>query len=323
MRAGTADVYHHEMPGGQYTNLREQARSMGIEERWTEVSDAYAQVNLLFGDIVKVTPTSKVVGDMALYMVSNNLSPQDIEDSELEIDFPESVVSLFKGELGIPVHGFPEKLQNKVLKGAAPLNDRLGAVMPPADLAGKKAMLENMFGKLVTEQELASYLMYPKVFTDFMQHEMKYGTVSSIPSSAFFYGLKEQSPVEIELERGKVLEIKLLGRSEAKDGVIDLFVELNGQLRLVQIKQASQKESTAHSKADPKNPKHIGASMPGMISTVPVKLGQSVRKGETLFTIEAMKMEIVIKADQDCVVQEVLMGVGNQVKNMDLVLILN
>src|SRR5690606_37958733 len=154
------------------------------------------------------------------------------EDSELEIDFPESVDSQCKGELGTPAHGFPEEMQNKVLKGTAPLNDRPGAVMPLANLAGKKAMLENMSGKLVTEQELASYLMYPKVFTDFMQHDLKYGAVSSIPSSAFFYGLKEQSPVEIELDRGKILEIKLLGRSEAKDGVIDLFVELNGQLRL-------------------------------------------------------------------------------------------
>lgn len=323
MRAGTADVYHHEMPGGQYTNLREQARSLGIEERWSEVSDAYAQVNLLFGDIIKVTPTSKVVGDMALYMVSNNLKPEDIHNPELEINFPESVVSLFKGELGTPASGFPQALQHKVLKGTAPLSDRPGAVMPSVHLESEKVRLENLFGQVITEQELASYLMYPKVFSDFMQHKQKYGTTSSIPSSAFFYGLKEQTPVEIEIERGKTLEIKLLGRSEAKEGIIDLFVELNGQLRLIQVRQANQKETSAHPQADQLNPKHIGASMSGMISTVPVKSGQSVKKGDTLFTIEAMKMELAIKAEQDCQIEQVLMNPGKQVRNMDLVLVVH
>ena len=323
MRAGTADVYHHEMPGGQYTNLREQARSLGIEERWSEVSDAYAQVNLLFGDIIKVTPTSKVVGDMALYMVSNNLKPEDIHNPELEINFPESVVSLFKGELGTPASGFPQALQHKVLKGTAPLSDRPGAVMPSVHLESEKIRLENLFGQVITEQELASYLMYPKVFSDFMQHKQKYGTTSSIPSSAFFYGLKEQTPVEIEIEHGKTLEIKLLGRSEAKEGIIDLFVELNGQLRLIQVRQANQKETSAHPQADQLNPKHIGASMSGMISTVPVKSGQSVKKGDTLFTIEAMKMELAIKAEQDCQIEQVLMNPGKQVRNMDLVLVVH
>lgn len=322
IRSGTADVYHHEMPGGQYTNLREQARSLGIEERWAEVSDAYAEVNLMFGDIVKVTPTSKVVGDMALYMVSNNLKSTDIANPKLEIDFPESVVSLFKGELGTPAHGFPKDLQQKVLKGAAPLSDRPGAIMPAVDLAGEKQKLENMFGHTISEQDLASYLMYPKVFTDFMKHQQKYGRVSSIPSSAFFYGLKEQHPVEVEIEKGKTLEIKLLGRSETKAGVIDLFVELNGQLRLLQIKQTGSQDTSTHPQADPSNPNQIGASMPGMISTIPVKAGQSITKGETLFTIEAMKMELAIKADKDCVVQEVLMTSGKPVKNMDLVMIL-
>ncbi|MFC3171357.1 hypothetical protein ACFOGQ_08185 [Acinetobacter vivianii] len=185
MRAGTADVYHHEMPGGQYTNLREQARSLGLEHRWSEVSDAYAQVNLLFGDIVKVTPTSKVVGDMALFMVSNHLTAEDISNPALDIDFPESVVSLFKGELGTPAHGFPVALQQKVLKGTAPLHDRPGAIMPAVDLAQQKQDLRNIFGDLIDDQALASYLMYPKVFNEFMQHKLKFGTVSTLPSSAF------------------------------------------------------------------------------------------------------------------------------------------
>jgi pyruvate carboxylase len=322
MRAGTADVYHHEMPGGQYTNLREQARSLGLEHRWSEVSDAYAEVNLMFGDIVKVTPTSKVVGDMALFMVSNNFSSQDIANPNQDIDFPESVVSLFKGELGTPAHGFPEDLQQKVLKGAKPLSDRPGAILPAVDLDGQQAMLAEIYDQPISGQQLASYLMYPKVFKEFMQHQLKYGTVSSIPSSAFFYGLKEQQEISVELEAGKTLEIKLLGRSEPKNGLIDLFIELNGQLRLVQVKQVGTEETAHHPKADPANPLHVGATMPGMISTVAVKPGQTITKGETLFTIEAMKMELAIKAEKDCVVQEVLLGPGKQVKNLDLVLVI-
>ncbi|MGE8643604.1 pyruvate carboxylase [Acinetobacter vivianii] len=322
MRAGTADVYHHEMPGGQYTNLREQARSLGLEHRWSEVSDAYAQVNLLFGDIVKVTPTSKVVGDMALFMVSNHLTAEDISNPALDIDFPESVVSLFKGELGTPAHGFPVALQQKVLKGTAPLHDRPGAIMPAVDLDQQKQSLRNIFGDLIDDQALASYLMYPKVFNEFMQHKLKFGTVSTLPSSAFFYGLKEQETISVELEAGKTLEIKLLARSEARDGWVDLFIELNGQLRLIQIQQQGTQAAQQRPQADPMNPAHLGASMPGMISTMPVKTGQSVLKGETLFTIEAMKMELAIKADSDCVIQEILVSPGMQVKNKDLVLVL-
>ncbi|MEB6665722.1 pyruvate carboxylase [Acinetobacter vivianii] len=322
MRAGTADVYHHEMPGGQYTNLREQARSLGLEHRWSEVSDAYAQVNLLFGDIVKVTPTSKVVGDMALFMVSNHLTAEDISNPALDIDFPESVVSLFKGELGTPAHGFPVALQQKVLKGTAPLHDRPGTIMPAVNLAQQKQSLRNIFGDLIDDQALASYLMYPKVFNEFMQHKLKFGTVSTLPSSAFFYGLKEQETISVELEAGKTLEIKLLARSEACDGWVDLFIELNGQLRLIQIQQQGTQAAQQRPQADPMNPAHLGASMPGMISTMPVKTGQSVLKGETLFTIEAMKMELAIKADSDCVIQEILVSPGMQVKNKDLVLVL-
>lgn len=321
MRAGTADVYHHEMPGGQYTNLREQARSMGIETRWNEVSETYAQVNQLFGDIVKVTPTSKVVGDMALYMVSNDLSPAEVLSPEIEIDFPESVVSLFRGELGTPAHGFPATLQSKVLKGEQPFTERPGAIMPAVELQQQKAGLQQIFGDSIDEKQLASSLMYPKVFSDFMRHITKYGKVSSLPSTAFFYGLSEHTPLSVELEPGKVLEIKLLGRSEAQNGKVDLFIELNGQLRLVQIQQAHTQEDAAHLQVDPANPAHIGASMPGMISTLSVKAGQPVEKGDTLFTIEAMKMELAVKADRACIVQEIFAHPGKQVKNMDLVLV--
>lgn len=322
MRAGTADVYHHEMPGGQYTNLREQARSLGLEERWSEISDAYAQVNLLFGDIVKVTPTSKVVGDMALFMVSNNLTVEDVLNPDYDIDFPESVISLFRGELGTPAHGFPLDLQRKILKGDQPLNDRPGAILPAINLEFEKHKIEQQLGQEISDCEFASYLMYPKVFTTFMRHKQKYGVVSSIPSTAFFYGLKEHEAVEVPLEQGKTLEIKLLAQSQVNNGVVDLFVELNGQLRLLQIQQKGQCVEQSREQAEPGNSRHVGAPMPGMISAVTVKSGQKVTKGETLFTVEAMKMELAVKAEVDCIIQEILLDAGQPVKNMDLVMTL-
>lgn len=320
MRAGTADVYHHEMPGGQYTNLREQARSLGLEERWSEISDAYAQVNLLFGDIVKVTPTSKVVGDMALFMVSNNLNVDDVLNPDHDIDFPESVISLFKGELGTPTHGFPQDLQRKILKRKQPLNDRPGAILPAVNLEYEKHKIEQQLGQTISDCDFASYLMYPKVFTTFIHHKQKYGVVSSIPSTAFFYGLKEHEPVEVPLEQGKTLEIELLAQSQTKNGEVDLFVELNGQLRLLQVQQKGQSLEKSRAQAEPGNSHHVAAPMPGMISALTVKSGQKVTKGETLFTVEAMKMELAVKAEIDCIVQEILLDAGQPVKSMDLVM---
>ncbi|EEG09653.1 pyruvate carboxylase [Pseudogulbenkiania ferrooxidans] len=318
MRAGTADVYRHEMPGGQVTNLREQARSLGIEARWPEVAEAYAQVNLLFGDIVKVTPTSKVVGDMALFMVSNGLTPEDVLDPSRPIDFPESVVSLFKGELGTPAHGFPAELQLKVLKGEAALTGRPGAVMPPVDLESKKAKLTQAWGRDVSEQELASSLMYPKVFKDFAEHQARYGDVSTVPTTAFFYGLKEGEEITVELERGKTLVVQLLGRADTDDGHVKLFFELNGQPRLVKVAKDGVQAVSQHPQADPDNPHHVGAPMPGMVSTVAVQPGQTVSAGDTLLTLEAMKMEVAVKAERDGVIREVRVRSGDRINNKDL-----
>jgi pyruvate carboxylase len=323
MRAGTADVYHHEMPGGQYTNLREQARSVGLENRWSEISKAYAQVNLMFGDIVKVTPTSKVVGDMALFMVSNHLNVEDILNPHHDIDFPESVISLFKGELGSPTHGFPQDLQRKILKGEQPLAGRPGAILPSVNLEFEKNKIEQQLGQNISESELASYLMYPKVFTEFIRHKQKYGVVSSVPSTAFFYGLKENEAVEVSLEQGKTLEIKLLAQSQTNNGSVDLFIELNGQLRLLQVQQTGQGAEKKRIQAEVGNSRHIGAPMPGIISAVNVKAGQKVAKGETLLTVEAMKMELAVKAEADCIIQDVLIEAGQSVKNMDLMITLN
>ncbi|SCK29639.1 pyruvate carboxylase [Vogesella sp. LIG4] len=318
MRAGTAAVYHHEMPGGQVTNLREQARSMGLEARWPEVAEAYAQVNLLFGDIVKVTPTSKVVGDMALFMVSNDLTPAQVADPQRAIDFPDSVVSLFKGELGYPAHGFPEALQRKVLKGAPALTQRAGALLPAVDLAAEQQRLAASLGRDCSEQELASHLMYPKVFKDFAAHSARFGDVSILPTSAFFYGLKEGEEVCIELERGKTLIVQLLGRADTDDGHVKLFFELNGQARVIKVAKAGAAAASAQPKAEEDNPHHVGAPMPGMVSTVLVAAGQRVQQGDTLLTIEAMKMEVAIKAERDGVIQQVLVTSGKRIANKDL-----
>jgi pyruvate carboxylase len=302
MRAGTSDVYNHEMPGGQYTNLREQARAIGLEHRWPEVARAYAQVNQLFGDIVKVTPTSKVVGDMALFMVANELSPADVRDPAREIDFPESVVQLFRGELGFPPDGFPKDLEAKVLRGATPIEGRAGAHMAEVDLAAQRAEAEAAIERQVSDTDLASWLMYPKVFRDFAEHRRRYGDVARIPTPAFFYGLSDQDEISVEIDKGKALVIRQTGRSERVDeeGKMKVFFELNGQPRAVRVAKAGLKGAAqARPLAQDGNPKQVGAPMPGMIATVSVKPGQKVKKGDALLSLEAMKMETLLTAPED------------------------
>ncbi len=321
IRSGTSDVYRHEMPGGQYTNLREQARAMGIEHRWNEVSQAYADVNQLFGDIVKVTPTSKVVGDMALFMVANDLSAADVADPDKEIAFPESVISLFKGELGFPPDGFPKALEQKVLKGGKPLEGRYGASVPPVDLDHARATAEKAVERKLSDQELASYLMYPKVFTEYAQHRRAHGDVSVLPTDVFFEGLKEGQEISVSIDQGKTLVIRLLGRTEVEDeGQSKLFFELNGQPRMVRVQHAGVVSTVTHPKAQEGNPAHVGAPMPGMVVTVAVKVGQKVAKGDPLVSIEAMKMETMIRADVDGVVQAVHVKPGMVVAAKDLLL---
>ncbi|MES2258012.1 MAG: pyruvate carboxylase [Pseudomonadota bacterium] len=319
MRAGTSDVYRHEMPGGQYTNLREQARSMGLEQRWTDVSQAYADVNQLFGDIVKVTPTSKVVGDMALFMVANNLAPADVADPARQVAFPESVVSLFKGELGFPADGFPAGLSAKVLQGAAPLVGRPGASLPPVDLAGAQVSAEAAVGRALSEQELASYLMYPKVFSDYAAHQAQYGNVSVLPTPVFFNGLADSQEVSIEIDKGKTLIVRLQGSTELPDeGERKLFFELNGQPRVIRIRHQGVAKVGGQLQAQDGNPDHVGAPMPGMVATVAVTVGQRVAKGDPLVSIEAMKMETMLRAERAGVVRAVHTAPGRVVNAKDL-----
>jgi pyruvate carboxylase len=322
MRAGTSDVYNHEMPGGQYTNLREQARAMGLSHRWPEVSKAYADVNVLFGDIVKVTPTSKVVGDMALFMVANDLKPADVSNPERDVSFPDSVISLFKGELGFPPDGFPKALEHKVLKGEAPMQGRAGDHLPPVDLEAKRVEAEAAIGRKVSDTDLASYLMYPKVFKDYAAHRREYSDVSLLPTSPFFYGLLDREEVSIDIDKGKTLVVRQTGRSDAVDeeGKIKVFFELNGQPRTVRVPKAGIAGSAAKPKAEEGNPRHVGAPMPGMVVTVAVKVGQAVKKGAPLLSMEAMKMETMLTAERDATVHAIHVRAGETINAKDLLL---
>lgn len=321
IRAGTSDVYRHEMPGGQYTNLREQARSMGLDTRWPEVAQAYADVNQLFGDIVKVTPSSKVVGDMALFMVANGLTPAEVADPDKEVSFPESVVSMFRGEMGYPADGFPPALQKKILRGKAPIEGRVGAHLPDVDLEATRTTAEKTIGRHVDDNDLASYLMYPKVFAEFADHQRHYGNVSVLPTPVFFYGLHERQEVAVDIDPGKTLVIQLTGRQDDdSEGVAHLFFELNGQPRPTHVQKAGLVNKKAHAKAEDGNPNHVAAPMPGTIATVSVKPGQKVNRGSPLLSIEAMKMETAVTAERDATVVRVLIAPGDRVEPKDLLI---
>ncbi len=321
--ASSAEVYLHEMPGGQYANLYQQAHSLGVGDRWTEVGRLYAGVNQLFGDIVKVTPTSKVVGDMTLFMLANNLTPEMVLDPKREIAFPESVVEFFEGKLGQPPGGFPPELQARILRGRKPLTDRPGATLPPADLAKAKKDLEGKLRRPPTEQDVISYLLYPKVFSDFADHQAKYSDLSVLPTPAFFFGMTKGEEVSIEIEPGKTLIIKFLTIGEAQaDGRRVVYFELNGQPReiLVTDKSLSGVASKARAKAETGNAKHIAAPMPGAVVAVAVAPGDEVAAGAKLLTLEAMKMETTLYSERAGKVAEVLVRPGVQVEGGDLVI---
>ncbi|WP_321948067.1 pyruvate carboxylase [Paraburkholderia sp. J10-1] len=325
IRSGTADVYRHEMPGGQYTNLREQARSLGIEHRWTEVSRMYADVNRMFGDIVKVTPTSKVVGDMALLMVANDLNVADVCDPAKDVAFPESVVSLFKGELGFPPDGFPEALSRKVLRGEPPAPYRPGDEIAPVDLDAWRVKGEVACGHQMDDRQLVSYLMYPKQTADFYAHLRAYSDTSVLPTTAFYYGLQPQEEVAVDIDAGKTLLISLQGQhADVDDGMVKVQFELNGQSRTAVVEQRSAVQASTARKgrpiANPENPLHVAAPMPGSIVSIAVHPGQTVRAGSTLIAMEAMKMEAHITAERDCVIATVHVQPGDRVAAKDLLI---
>ena len=322
MRAPASEVYLHEMPGGQFTNLREQARSLGLAERWHEVASAYAEVNRMFGDIVKVTPTSKVVGDMALVMVSGGLTRADVEDPDRDIAFPESVVGLFRGELGRMPGGFPEPLARKILKGVKPIDGRPGAMLPAADLEAERAKAQIATGWSLTEEELYSWLLYPKVFTDYAERRGRYGPVSALPTEVFFYGLRPGREVSVELDRGLTLVIRCLAIGETdEEGSVRVFYELNGQPRSVKVENREAAAAVVRRpKADPANPCHVAAPMPGVVASLAVAEGRAVVSGDLLMTIEAMKMETALHAEHAGTVAALHVAAGQSVEAKDLLL---
>ena len=326
IRSGTADVYRHAMPGGQYTNLREQARAMGLESRWNEVSQAYADVNQLFGDIVKVTPTSKVVGDMALVMVANDLTPAQVADPASDVAFPESVVSLFKGELGFPPDGFPPALSRKVLRlaeaDAPPQPFRPGDKLPPADLKAERAKVEADVGQPISDRQLASALMYPKVTSDFLKFGQTYSDVSVVPTPTFFYGMQVGDEVALNIESGKTLLVVLQSvQDDESAGTAKVQFELNGQSRMVTVPKAGVVGAHVRETAQNGNPRHVGAPMPGAIVHVAVAEGQTVKAGATLLSLEAMKMETHVQAEHDGIIDRVLVKAGDRVNAKDLLIV--
>ena len=320
--ASSADVYLHEMPGGQYANLYQQAHSLGLGERWLEVGPMYASVNRLFGDIVKVTPTSKVVGDMTLFMLSNNLTPEDLLNPKKEVSFPESVVEFFEGKLGQPPGGFPPELQSRVLRGKQPLADRPGALLPPADFAKARKELESKLRRPPSDNDVISYLLYPKVFTEFAEAQVKYSDLSVLPTTAFFYGMQPGDEVNVEIEPGKTLIIKFLTVGEAQpDGRRVVYFELNGQPREVLVLDKSLGVTVkTRIKADVGNAKHVAAPMPGSVVAVSVAVGDEIPAGHKILTMEAMKMETTLYAERPGKVAEVLVRAGTQVEGGDLVI---
>ncbi len=324
LKGPASEVYLHEMPGGQFTNLKEQARSLGLETRWHQVAQTYSDVNRMFGDIVKVTPSSKVVGDMALMMVSQDLTVADVMDPKKDLAFPDSVVSMMHGDLGQPPQGWPADIQKKVLKGETPITVRPGSLLADADLDAEQAKLEEKLERDASAQEFASYLMYPKVFIDFAAAQELYGPVSMLPTPSYFYGIAQDEEVLIDLERGKTLVVRCLGFGETDEkGMRTVFFELNGQPRRIKVPDRAHGAAggAVRPKAEAGNANHVGAPMPGVVSTLAVAAGQTVRSGDVLLSIEAMKMETAIHAERDGTIEAVHVTAGAQIDAKDLLVV--
>ena len=320
LKSGTAEVYEHEIPGGQYSNLKPQAQSLGLDNRMEDIKKSYAEVNLLFGDIVKVTPSSKVVGDMALFMVSNNYTAEDVLTKGEQMSFPASVKSFFKGEIGQPHNGFPEKVQKIILKDEPAFKDLPNAHLKPVDFDKEYAEFTDKYDSDSTFRDFLSWKFYPKVFDEYYQFRKVYGDVSAVPTPAFFYGMKTDEEIMVEIGKGKNILIRLLYVGKTNDeGNCTVYFRLNGQTRSVEVadkKAVIKKES--HVKASAST--HIGTPLQGLLSRIFVKEGDKVKKNVPLFTIEAMKMETTITAPADMTVSRLVLKEGTVVEADDLVM---
>ncbi|AQP53241.1 pyruvate carboxylase [Vagococcus penaei] len=320
--AAQTEVYSHEMPGGQYSNLQQQAKAVGLEDQWDEIKGMYATVNQMFGDIVKVTPSSKVVGDMALFMVQNELSETDIYETGRTLNYPESVINFFEGNLGQPTGGFPPKLKEIILNGRPSIEVRPGSLAEPADFAEVQKELSEKIGYSATELDVISYLMYPQVFLDYVKTHDKFGDVELLDTPTFFHGMREGETIEVQIEKGKTLIITLdeIGRADIEGNRI-LFFNLNGQRREVSVKDQQVKTQVIlKQKAEPTNKNHIGATMPGSVLDVLVEVGDDVVEGQPLLITEAMKMETTINASRTGKVQRIHVVAGEPIQSGDLLI---
>lgn len=322
MNAPHSEVYEHEMPGGQYSNLQQQAKAVGLGERWDEVKRMYRRVNDMFGDVVKVTPSSKVVGDMALFMVQNNLNEDDIYEKGETLDFPDSVIEFFQGYLGQPYQGFPKELQKIILKGREAITKRPGELLDPINFHDLKETLRGKLDREVTSHDLISYALYPKVFMDYQELAEQFGDLSVLDTATFFYGMRLGEEIEVEIEQGKTLIVKLVSVGEPQpDGTRVVYFELNGQPREVIVKDLNVKTSVSvKAKADKGNPAHIGATMPGTVIEVLVSKGEKVKKGDHLMITEAMKMETTVQAPFAGVVKDIHVTNGESIETDDLLI---
>lgn len=322
MNAPHTEVYKHEMPGGQYSNLQQQAKAVGLDERWDEVKTMYRRVNDMFGDIVKVTPSSKIVGDMALYMVQNELNEDDIYEKGESLDFPDSVIEFFQGYLGQPYGGFPAELQRIILKGREPIQVRPGELLEPVDFNNLKETLFHSLDRQVTSFDMISYALYPKVFMDHQKFREQYGDMSVLDTPSFLYGMRLGEEIEVEIEQGKTLIVKLVSVGEPQvDGTRIVYFELNGQPREVVVKDENVKAAVQERpKADKTNERHIGATMPGTVIKVLSKKGEKVNKGDHLMITEAMKMETTVQAPFDGVIKDIYVNNNEAIHVGDLLI---
>jgi pyruvate carboxylase len=315
-----SDLYQHEMPGGQYTNLFQQARALGLADRWSEVCKVYADVNQLLGDIVKVTPTSKAVGDLALFLIANEMSADDVLSSERDLAFPQSVIDLVQGNMGQALGGFPPGVRDKILRGEEPLSDRPGASLPAADFEQTAEAIRPLLEHEPSQREVVSHLLYPQVFSEFAKHQKQFSDTSVLPTPAFLYGLEPNEELAVDIEPGKTLIIRFLTVGDAhEDGRRTVFFELNGQPREVAVvDHALELEAPLHPKADPDKLGHVGASMPGMVFNVAVHEGDAVVPGQKLLTLEAMKMQTAVTAEIEGRIAKLHVHAGTQVETGDL-----
>ena len=321
----SAEVYEHEIPGGQYTNLRTQATAMGLGERWREVSRMYAEVNQLFGDVVKVTPSSKVVGDMALYLLANGITPEDVMSRGADLTFPDSVIEYFEGRIGVPPYGFPEPLRSLVLKDRTPIEGRPGADLSPVDFESTTSELANKLDRQPTRAEVLAYLLYPRVFLEFIERQHENGErLTVLPTVAFFHGMGLGQELHLEVEPGQGLVIRLVAIGDPDgEGRRQIFFDLNGQPRRIEIHDRTLGiQIERHAKADPDDPCQVGAPLPGLLASHAHAEGDTVTAGEPLCVIEAMKMESNVTASIDGRIKKIHLAAGEQIESGDLLITL-